>query len=126
MLWLNRLTNPLNTPPLAMPDSPPAEEERTHLVPLNDLIQGQCGLIRHLDLANNDDKRLRTLGICPGRRVWLVRRGDPMVLKVMGTRIGLAGELAQRVTVEVCTPSCGFAGDEPAVSLNRGPREAGP
>lgn len=61
-------------------------------------------MVRHLTLSDSDDNRLRTLGICPGRRVWMVRRGDPMVLKVMGTRIGLAAELARHVTVEVCAP----------------------
>tara|TARA_R110002111_G_scaffold145461_3_gene211958 strand:- start:98 stop:466 length:369 start_codon:yes stop_codon:yes gene_type:complete len=71
--------------------------------PLGRLALGQCAVVHHVDLDENSDKRLRTLGICPGRRVWMVRRGDPMVVKVMGTRIGLAADLAQGVTVEVCT-----------------------
>lgn len=71
--------------------------------PLNRLSLGQCAVVHHVDLDEDSDKRLRTLGICPGRRVWMVRRGDPMVVKVMGTRIGLAAALAQGVTVEVCT-----------------------
>jgi len=70
--------------------------------PLPQLRLGQCAVVHHVDLDENSDKRLRTLGICPGRRVWMVRKGDPMVVKVMGTRIGLAKELAQGVTVEVC------------------------
>lgn len=72
---------------------------------------GQCGVICDLQLAESDDKRLRTLGICPGRRVWMVRRGDPMVLRVMGSRMGLARELARQVTVEVCAPPCTVAAD---------------
>lgn len=78
----------------------------TKQVRLGELRVGECGIVIDLDLGDNDDKRLRTLGICPGRRVWLVRRGDPMVLKVMGTRLGLAAELARRVTVEVCDGAC--------------------
>lgn len=70
--------------------------------PLPQLPLGQCAVVHHVDLDENSDKRLRTLGICPGRRVWMVRKGDPMVVRVMGTRIGLAAELAQGVTVEVC------------------------
>lgn len=78
----------------------------TKQVRLGELRVGECGIVIDLDLGDNDDKRLRTLGICPGRRVWLVRPGDPMVLKVMGTRLGLAAELARRVTVEVCDGVC--------------------
>lgn len=74
--------------------------------PLIDLPRGQCAVVHQVHLDENNDKRLRTLGICPGRRVWMVRRGDPMVVKVMGTRIGLAAELARGVTVEVGAETC--------------------
>jgi ferrous iron transport protein A len=93
------------------------------LIPLEALQLGQCGLVRHLELNESDDKRLRTMGICPGRRVWLVRRGDPMVLKVMGTRIGLAAVLAKQVTVEVCAPPYEGFQDIPPIRLEREPGE---
>ncbi|KAA5538549.1 ferrous iron transport protein A [Roseiconus nitratireducens] len=47
-----------------------------------------------------DSIRLRRLGICPGRLVELVGRGDPMILNVSGTRIGLSRQLASFVQVE--------------------------
>lgn len=89
-------------------------------ISLDSLEIGQCGVVWDLDLADNDDKRLRTLGICPGRRVWLVRRGDPMVLRVMGSRLGLARELAKQVTVEVCAPPCAVANDLTPAEIERG------
>ncbi len=87
---------------------------------LDSLKLGQCGVVWDLDLDDNDDKRIRTLGICPGRRVWLVRRGDPMVVRVMGSRLGLALELAKRVTVEVCAPPCAVANDITAEQIEPG------
>jgi len=39
-----------------------------------------------------------------GRRVELVRAGNPLILKVFGSRLGISAELAARVEVEVCTP----------------------
>lgn len=81
------------------------------LISLDRLKPGQCGVVMDLELANSDDGRLRTLGICPGRRVWLVRKGDPMVVRVMNTRLGLARQLARQVTVEVCLPPCSIATD---------------
>jgi hypothetical protein len=39
-----------------------------------------------------------------GRRVELIRSGNPLILKVFGSRLGLSAELASRVHVEVCAP----------------------
>ncbi len=89
-------------------------------ISLDTLGMGQCGVVWDLDLAENDDNRLRTLGICPGRRVWLVRCGDPMVLRVMGSRLGLARELARQVTVEVCAPPCSVANDLTPEEIEQG------
>ncbi len=82
-------------------------------ISLDKLEKGQCGVVLDLELAEGDDSRLRTLGICPGRRVWLVRKGDPMVVRVMNSRLGLARQLARQVTVEVCAPPCSIATDVP-------------
>ena len=89
-------------------------------ITLDKLEKGQCGVVVDLELADNDDKRLRTLGICPGRRVWLVRRGDPMVLRVMNSRLGLAKALARQVTVEVCAPPCAVATDLTEAEIREG------
>jgi Fe2+ transport system protein FeoA len=39
-----------------------------------------------------------------GRRVELVKSGDPLILRVFGSRLGLSASLAARVHVEVCEP----------------------
>ena len=97
----------------------PAEGEGCQ-ISLDGLELGHCGVITDLDLAESDDKRLRTLGICPGRRAWMVRNGDPMVVKVMGSRLGLARELARQVTVEICAPPCSIAEDLEPEERDRG------
>ncbi len=103
---------------------PSIEDGSIRLITLNDLEKGQCGLVHDLDLPESDDQRLRTLGICPGRRVWMVRKGDPMILKVMGTRLGLAEELAKRVTVEVCGSGCPGPSYDPTNTAARSAGEA--
>ncbi len=87
-------------------------------VSLDQLKKGQCGVVWDLSVSENDDKRLRALGICPGRRVWLIRQGNPMVVRVMGTRLGLARELARMVQVDVCAPPCSIATDLTSAELD--------
>lgn len=44
--------------------------------------------------------RLKRLGICENRPVEVVRRGDPMVLNVVGASIGVSRYLAECIHVE--------------------------
>jgi Fe2+ transport system protein FeoA len=73
-------------------------------VRLDELPPHVCAVVRHIATDDEDTRRLKTLGVCVGRRVELVRSGDPLILKVFGSRLGLSAELARRVRVEVCQP----------------------
>jgi len=42
------------------------------------------------------------MGVCIGRRLMMIRAGDPMIVKVLGSRIGISARLAQRVQVLPC------------------------
>lgn len=44
--------------------------------------------------------RLKRLGICENRPIEVIRRGDPMVLDVVGARIGVSRYLAELISVE--------------------------
>jgi Fe2+ transport system protein FeoA len=74
------------------------------LVRLDELPARVCAVVRRVDTDDEDIQRLKTLGICLGRRVELVRVGDPLILKVFGSRLGLSASLACRVHVEICQP----------------------
>ncbi|HEX7652533.1 MAG TPA: FeoA family protein [Verrucomicrobiae bacterium] len=71
---------------------------------LDELAPRVCAVVRRVDTDDEDTNRLKTLGVCVGRRVELVRSGNPLILKVFGSRLGIAAELAARVQVEVCSP----------------------
>ena len=74
------------------------------IVRLDELPPRVCAVVRSVMTDDEDTNRLKTLGVCVGRRVELVRVGDPLILKIFGSRLGLSAELAARVTVEVCQP----------------------
>ncbi|MEP3480243.1 MAG: FeoA family protein [Fuerstiella sp.] len=44
--------------------------------------------------------RLKRLGICENRPIEVIRHGDPMVLNVVGARIGVSRYLAECISVE--------------------------
>ena len=68
---------------------------------LDELAVGECAIIR--DIADRDDhQRLLAMGVCEGRMVELIQSGDPLILRVFGSRIGLSGRLARGITVEIC------------------------
>ena len=71
---------------------------------LDELPVRVCAVVRRVDTDDEDTNRLKTLGICLGRRVELGRVGDPLILKIFGSRLGLSASLATRVHVEICQP----------------------
>ena len=56
--------------------------------------------IRELELEGAERDRVEAMGLCVGRAVEVVQAGDPMIVRVLGTRIGLAATLARAVRVE--------------------------
>jgi Fe2+ transport system protein FeoA len=88
---------------------PPPLMSLNQLVPtgtklsLCDLKVGQVGLVVEVNEPDEvQSNRLKALGLCVGRRIELIKQGNPMILRVLGSRIGLARRLAQRITVDAC------------------------
>ena len=69
---------------------------------LDRLKPGRCGTILEVEAGEEEIDRLKAMGICQGRKVMLVRAGDPLILRVLGSRIGLSARLAHRVSVSAC------------------------
>ena len=75
------------------------------------LRPGHCGSVVEISADDDDAHRLMAMGVCVGRRVELVQAGDPLILRVLGCRIGVSARLAARVRVEVChEPQCAVGG----------------
>lgn len=73
-------------------------------IPLPQLLPGQCAVVRRVESESEEIQRLKTLGLCVGRRVEVVRAGDPLIIKIFGSRIGISASLASRVWLELCSP----------------------
>jgi Fe2+ transport system protein FeoA len=85
------------------------------MVRLDELPPRVCAVVRSVETDDEDTNRMKTLGVCVGRRVELVRVGNPLILKIFGSRLGISAELAARVRVEICQPNhCAMRDDEHA------------
>ena len=71
---------------------------------LDKILARQCAVVRRIETGGEDMQRLKTLGICVGRRIEVIKPGDPMIVRVFGSRLGLSASLASGVWLEVCTP----------------------
>ena len=71
---------------------------------LDELPPRRCSIVRRIETDSEDVQRLKMLGICVGRQIEVVQSGDPLIIKIFGSRIGLSASLAARVWLEVCEP----------------------
>jgi len=83
------------------------EHHATKLISLDQLKTGLCGTVVKVTADNEDAERLKAMGLCMDREVMLVKPGDPLILRVVGTRIGISARLASTVQVVPCPdPLC--------------------
>jgi Fe2+ transport system protein FeoA len=75
-------------------------DDRRREEPLAALPVGSRGRIASVDASAVDLERLEVMGLCEGRLVPVVKQGSPMIVRVLGTRIGLAAALATGSSAE--------------------------
>lgn len=75
----------------------------THLpsAKLKDLTPGSCCTVIEMG-ADSNSTRLKSMGICLGRTLEVIKAGDPLIVKVYGTRIGLSARMAEGILVRGC------------------------
>ena len=67
---------------------------------LDQLASGARVVVRRIEGSDAAMSRLMAMGLCVGREIEVVRRGNPLVIRLLGARVGLSGRLARRIIVE--------------------------
>ena len=75
---------------------------RCHPMSQTTLSSAASGTYRCIDVTGEGEQAvsLKRMGICRGRHISVVQTGDPMILRVVGARVGLSRELAGTVIVD--------------------------
>ena len=85
-----------------VPLAQPVHSLRYRLMSQITLSHAGPGTFRCIEITGEGEPaiRLKRMGICSGRHITIVQSGDPMILRVVGARIGLSRELAATVIVD--------------------------
>lgn len=74
-------------------------------IPLTEADTGGIFRVVRVDAVGDNAARLQAMGVCVGRRLSLVQPGDPLIVRVVGSRVGISSRLAESVYVESeCSP----------------------
>lgn len=87
------------------PDAVPRQlppEAHSGIVTLDQIEPEHCAQVAEVRAGDTEIERLKAMGLCVGRRLMMVRAGDPMIVKVLGSRIGISARLARSVMVFPC------------------------
>jgi Fe2+ transport system protein FeoA len=69
---------------------------------LDQLPAGAHAVVHRVDGNDLALHRLMAMGLCVGREVEVVRQGNPLILRMLGARIGVSGRLARHIVVDHC------------------------
>ncbi len=91
----------------AQPDNMHPCPAHADQIALDLLPPDQLALVTSIEAQDADLARLMAMGVCVGRQIRMVQAGDPMILFVLGARIGVSARMGKRVLVSPCPPSQG-------------------
>ena len=72
---------------------------KPNTVPLTTLTIGQEALFQGSELEGAEQAMLSALGFAAGRPLRLCKKGNPWIVQVASTRVGLSPSVAERVLV---------------------------
>jgi Fe2+ transport system protein FeoA len=67
---------------------------------LDELPAGTRAVVHHIESADDAVRRLMAMGLCVGRELEIVRHGNPLIVRLLGARVGVSGRVARHVVVE--------------------------
>jgi len=80
----------------------PAEGQAVKSFPMPEALPGEVVIVCRVEAEGDDGIRLKRLGVCDGRRLVVVQSGDPLIIKVVGCRVGVSRRVARHVIVRPC------------------------
>ena len=67
---------------------------------LDETPAGTRGVVHQIAATDAAMSRLMAMGLCVGREVSVLRQGNPLIVRVLGARVGLSDRIARHITVD--------------------------
>lgn len=93
-------TTPAAASPTGSVADPGANAAASRL--LAEMQVGEVGRVSGVAVDEADAGRLKALGVCAGRTLRVVSAGNPLIVQVLNSRVGLSAALASQVTLTPC------------------------
>jgi Fe2+ transport system protein FeoA len=61
---------------------------------------GTRAVVHRIEAADAAIQRLMAMGLCVGRELEVVRQGNPLIVRMLGARIGVSGRVARHIIVD--------------------------
>ncbi len=89
-------------------DQPDCSSEQFigHSQPLTAATVNEMMVVDRVETGSLDGVRLKRMGICQGRNIQVIHLGDPLIIHVVGCRVGISRRLAQQVFATACPGTC--------------------
>ena len=68
-------------------------------VPLTTLRNGCCATVHHREMSGDDCELLSAMGLTDHCRLRVCRIGEPCIIQVAATRLGLSSSMARQIMV---------------------------
>lgn len=75
----------------------------TRSINLSELAAGAEGIVAETSCKAEEGPLLRAMGLEPGGRIRVARQGEPCIVEVNGSRIGLSSDISRQVQVNAPT-----------------------
>lgn len=69
---------------------------------LDQLPSGARATVQHIESADDAIHQLMAMGLCVGRQIEVIRHGNPLIVRLLGARVGVSGRVARHIIVERC------------------------
>jgi Fe2+ transport system protein FeoA len=67
---------------------------------LDELTAGTRAVVQHIESEDAAMQQLKAMGLCVGRHIEVIRQGNPLIIRLLGARVGVSGRLARHIHVE--------------------------
>lgn len=68
---------------------------------LDQLRAGTRAVVQQIESEDHAMQQLKAMGLCVGRHIEVIRHGNPLIVKLLGSRVGISGRVARHIVVEV-------------------------